>query len=48
MQISKELAYITGFILGDGNLSKSDYLVRVVERSKKFIENFTKIFKKSF
>ena len=48
MQISKELAYITGFILGDGNLSKSDYLVRVAERSKKFIENFTKIFKKVF
>lgn len=36
MQKHENMSYLTGFIIGDGNLS-SKYLVRVVEEDKEFI-----------
>lgn len=46
--ITPELAYVTGFIIGDGNLSDK-YLIRAVEKNENFIkEIFCKIFYKTF
>jgi len=43
----KHLAYLAGFIIGDGNLS-SGYLIRAVEENRDFIERFSDIFLKVF
>lgn len=46
--ITPELAYIAGFIIGDGNLSEK-YLIRAVEENKRFMKNvFLKVFHKAF
>ena len=46
--ITPELAYVAGFIIGDGNLSDK-YLVRAVEKNEKFIrEIFSNKFYASF
>lgn len=39
----ENLAYLAGFIIGDGNLSKG-YLIRAVEENRDFIEHFSDIF----
>lgn len=47
--LTENLAYLIGFIIGDGNLKKSDYCVRAVEENKEFIENvYAKIFSEIF
>jgi len=46
--ITPERAYIAGFLIGDGNLSSRDYLVRAVEENAEFIKIFAEIFRKAF
>src|SRR3989338_3871474 len=41
------LAYLIGFITGDGNLS-SAYLVRAVEENEEFINSFSTLFDNEF
>ena len=48
MLLTENLAYITGFLIGDGNLSKKDYLIRAVEKNEDFIRNLAEIFEKVF
>ena len=36
--MNKALAYILGFAFGDGNISKSSYLVRLYEQNQQFVE----------
>jgi len=48
MNITPEISYVTGFIIGDGNLSKSSYLIRAVEENEEFIRIFAEIFEKAF
>ena len=45
--ITPEIAYVTGFLIGDGNLSKS-YLIRAVEENKNFAEYFAGVFSEAF
>jgi hypothetical protein len=47
MNITPEISYVTGFIIGDGNLSKSSYLIRAVEENEEFIRIFAEIFEKA-
>lgn len=47
MEINDQVAYSVGFILGDGNLSKS-YLIRAVDKDKEFSEIFAEIFSQAF
>jgi hypothetical protein len=37
--ITCEQAYIVGFIIGDGNLSKTNYLIRMYDSNKQFVTN---------
>lgn len=47
MEVNEDSAYVTGFIIGDGNLSRS-YLVRAVEENESFISLFSEIFRRAF
>jgi intein/homing endonuclease len=38
--ITCEQAYIVGFIIGDGNLSKTNHLIRMYDSNEQFAENF--------
>jgi intein/homing endonuclease len=42
-EISENVAYVTGFIVGDGNLSQG-YIVRAVEENKDYIKLFAETF----
>lgn len=42
-ELTKDMAYVTGFIIGDGNISQS-YIVRAVEENENFIKDFAGIF----
>lgn len=46
-EITPEMAYLTGFIIGDGNLSL-DYRVRVVEEDENYIKIYSQLFEKVF
>jgi hypothetical protein len=45
--MNKDLAYLMGFIIGDGNLGQG-YIIRAVEEHKEFIESYTNLFEKVF
>lgn len=47
MEVNEDVAYVAGFVIGDGNLSKS-YLVRAVEENALFINLFSEIFQRAF
>ena len=47
IEITENLAYVTGFILGDGNLGNG-YLVRAVEENEAFLNKFSEIFESIF
>jgi archaeal flagellar protein FlaI len=48
MRLTENIAYLAGLIIGDGNLSKSDYLVRIVDENKEFIEIVANLIEKEF
>lgn len=47
MEINEDVAYVAGFVIGDGNLSKN-YLVRAVEEDASFMRLFSEVFHKAF
>ena len=50
MQLNQDVAYLTGFVIGDGNVSSKsgNYLVRAVEENEIFINSFAELFEKVF
>ena len=42
-ELTKDMAYVIGFIIGDGNISQS-YIVRAVEENENFIKGFAETF----
>jgi len=46
-ELTEDISYVTGFIVGDGNISQS-YIVRAVEENEEFIKEFAKIFFRAF
>ncbi len=50
INLDKNLAYLIGFIIGDGNLSNqhSHYLITAVDGSEEFMKIYAKIFQKTF
>jgi len=47
LPITPEIAYITGFLIGDGNIS-DDYRIRAVEENEDYIGFFAEMFGKAF
>ena len=47
-EFTNEVAYVAGFIIGDGNLATTRYLVRAVEENENFVQKFVEIFNKAF
>ncbi len=47
-ELTNEAAYVAGFIIGDGNLAITRYLVRAVEENEEFADKFAEIFQKAF
>ena len=46
--VTPEMAYLAGFIIGDGNISNEDYRIRAVEENEMFIKFFAETFGKTF
>ena len=46
-EMNEDLAYLLGFIIGDGNLGQG-YIVRAVEEHKEFIEQYSDVFENVF
>lgn len=47
MQINRDLAYLIGFFIGDGNLS-NNYLIRATTKNKEFAQFISTLFYKLF
>ena len=47
--LNAAVAYILGYVIGDGNLSKTSYLIRLYDSNREFVENvLAKMFREAF
>ena len=47
--LNAAVAYILGYVIGDGNLSKTSYLIRLYDSNREFVGNvLAKMFREAF
>jgi len=47
LELTEDTAYVTGFLVGDGDISQG-YIVRAVEENEEFIKKFADMFLSAF